>query len=125
MAKMIDRPFPSPPSRDTPIGVQRKRTKGSKLPPNTVCVDRSTPWGNEFGWQLRGKLWAFTQHRRWIFFKAQAGFRERIKRELRGKNLACYCRLDEPCHRNTLLEIANTQDFCQANRDRRIGQKKR
>ena len=89
-----------------PVGVH-KRSKGFKLPYRTVCVDRSTPWGNKFGWELRGKEWAVRQHRRWLHFKAQAGLRERIRRELRGKKLACWCRLDEPCHRNTLLEIAN------------------
>lgn len=26
--------------------VQRKRTKGFKLPPNTKCVNRGTKWGN-------------------------------------------------------------------------------
>jgi hypothetical protein len=27
--------------------------------------------------------------------------------ELRGKNLACFCRLDQPCHADVLLELAN------------------
>jgi len=27
--------------------------------------------------------------------------------ELRGKNLACWCRLDQPCHADVLLELAN------------------
>lgn len=27
--------------------------------------------------------------------------------ELRGKNLACWCALDEPCHADVLLELAN------------------
>ena len=27
--------------------------------------------------------------------------------ELRGKDLACYCPLDEPCHADVLLELAN------------------
>lgn len=27
--------------------------------------------------------------------------------ELRGKNLACFCPLDQPCHADVLLEIAN------------------
>jgi len=27
---------------------------------------------------------------------------------LRGRDLACWCRLDEPCHADVLLEIANT-----------------
>lgn len=32
---------------------------------------------------------------------------ERIKAELRGRNLACWCRLDLACHADVLLEIAN------------------
>ena len=30
-----------------------------------------------------------------------------IKSELGGKNLACWCALDEPCHVNNLLRLAN------------------
>jgi hypothetical protein len=26
---------------------------------------------------------------------------------LRGRNLACWCRLDQPCHADVLLELAN------------------
>jgi hypothetical protein len=26
---------------------------------------------------------------------------------LRGKNLVCWCRLDQPCHADVLLELAN------------------
>ena len=29
--------------------------------------------------------------------------------ELRGKDLACWCPLDQPCHADVLLEIANRQ----------------
>ena len=29
------------------------------------------------------------------------------RRELRGKDLACYCEADLPCHADTLLRIAN------------------
>ena len=32
---------------------------------------------------------------------------EEIRRELRGKNLACWCPLDQPCHADVLLRIAN------------------
>ena len=28
-------------------------------------------------------------------------------KELRDKNLACYCALDSPCHADVLLELAN------------------
>jgi hypothetical protein len=36
-----------------------------------------------------------------------------IARELRGKNLACWCALDAPCHADVLLEIAN-RPICEA-----------
>jgi len=29
------------------------------------------------------------------------------KRELRGRDVACYCPLDEPCHADVLLRVAN------------------
>ncbi len=32
---------------------------------------------------------------------------EQVRRELRSKNLACWCPLDQPCHADVLLEIAN------------------
>ncbi len=42
----------------------------------------------------------------------QPGFWSNAKRrlpELRGKNLACWCGLDQPCHADVLLELANDQ----------------
>jgi len=32
---------------------------------------------------------------------------EDVRRELRGKNLACWCKPGAPCHADVLLEIAN------------------
>ncbi|MES1173294.1 MAG: DUF72 domain-containing protein [Myxococcales bacterium] len=32
---------------------------------------------------------------------------EQVRQELRGKNLACWCPLDQPCHADVLLEVAN------------------
>jgi hypothetical protein len=37
----------------------------------------------------------------------QAGLREAARRELQGKNLACWCSLDGPCHADELMAIAN------------------
>ena len=33
-----------------------------------------------------------------------------IRQELGGKNLACWCPLDQPCHADVLLELANGAD---------------
>lgn len=30
-----------------------------------------------------------------------------VRRELRGKDLVCWCPLDQPCHADVLLELAN------------------
>jgi hypothetical protein len=34
---------------------------------------------------------------------------ELVRRELRGRDLACWCRPEEPCHADVLLEIANRE----------------
>jgi hypothetical protein len=33
---------------------------------------------------------------------------------LRGKNLACFCALDSPCHGDVLLGLANRPIKCEA-----------
>jgi hypothetical protein len=35
--------------------------------------------------------------------------KEHIRSELRGKNLACWCAPDAPCHADVLLELANKE----------------
>ena len=32
-----------------------------------------------------------------------------VRRELRGRDLGCYCATDSPCHADTLLEVANAE----------------
>lgn len=145
-----------------PVRVQRKRTKGWRMPPNTVYVGRPGKWGNPFvgyGWQAsfravlllgergdRGgiqraavklyRLWLTGRWRRVTVDRRNAFEREittvraparptrrEIVRELRGKNLACWCGLCprhkdgkpfdvecqdcEPCHSDPLGQLAN------------------
>jgi hypothetical protein len=45
-------------------------------------------------------------YRDWIKQPPQAQLQEQLS-ELRGKNLACWCHLDHPCHADVLLEMAN------------------
>ncbi|MGX5657620.1 DUF4326 domain-containing protein [Geodermatophilus nigrescens] len=42
-------------------------------------------------------------YRRW----AGEAHREQARRLLRGRSLACWCPVDEPCHADVLLEMAN------------------
>ena len=42
------------------------------------------------------------------YWMARTGLRGGLNiEELRGKNLACWCKLDAPCHADVLLELAN------------------
>lgn len=96
-----------------PIRVQRKRTKGWKMPENTVYVGRPGRWGNPFipdkAFHWRTHQWAVECYREHL--GAASGYKipgeEMVRKFLRGKNLACFCRLDVPCHADVLLEIAN------------------
>ena len=100
-----------------PVRIQRKREKGWKLPENSVCVDRSTRWGNPFKvWDLIDSLEGKTLDAKGaVFLFEQAiitaspvlGFRKEELWKLRGKNLACFCPTNSPCHADVLLELAN------------------
>ena len=103
----------------TPVRVQLSRKKGWKMPPNTVKVDRSTPWGNPFIVGKAGGVYTakvLDRRHAWQIFKSVAFDNEKLvaaaKEKLRGKNLACWCPLPEAyehdeCHAAVLLEIAN------------------
>lgn len=90
------------------------------MPRNTVSVTRPGRWGNP---RRVGMYVGYTaadavaDFRRWLrrdpavrsyenVYGKPPTTRE-IKAALRGKNLACFCRVGEPCHGDVLLEIAN------------------
>jgi len=86
------------------------------MPPNTVYVGRPTKWGNPWmiGQQVgpatppMSREEAVENYRKWVLANRQGPERYRLPLEqLRGKNLACFCPLDQPCHADVLLEIAN------------------
>jgi hypothetical protein len=103
----------------TPHRVQRKRSKGWKMPANTVSVCRPGKWGNPFSIgkpadnvpvPFRGRIAhdageAVELYRSML---AQYGLPSDCDlSELRGKNLACWCRIGAPCHADVLLDLAN------------------
>jgi hypothetical protein len=90
-----------------PVRVQLSRKKGWRMPPGTVKVDRTTPFGNPFPIDA-GREKSVQAFREW-FVSTDEGrmLARRARAELRGKNLACWCPLDGPCHADTLLAAAN------------------
>ena len=94
-----------------PKRIQRKRTKGWRMPPGAVYVGHPTKWGNPFAVGGDGTAQACVDLYRWFRFSHSIDFKlnvPEVKAELRGKDLACWCPLDQPCHADVLLEIANS-----------------
>ncbi len=98
--------------RPVPKRIQRKRTKGWRMPANTVYVGRPTPWGNPYDFAEGGREEAVRLFRQHVADRPT--FQEAIRGALRGRNLACWCPLVDgdgsrtPCHGDVLLEIANS-----------------
>lgn len=103
-----------------PQRIQLRRTKGWRMPENTLKVDRSTKWGNPFIVGKPGGVYtAKVMNRRhaWQLYASIAddfpALVAAARSELRGKNLACWCPLptepyeDDCCHAAVLLRIAN------------------
>ncbi len=117
--------------------MQLKRTRGWRMPPNTIKVDRTTGYGNPFP-IAKGKstsagktsdIWSIgtwegpamwfrdtkaealsvsvAAYREWLHQPAQKKLRDRAMVELHGKNLACWCKAGEPCHADVLLELVD------------------
>lgn len=110
---------------EPPKRIQLSRKKGFKLPANTTVVSRPSRWGNPFA--IGQPIFAFVgtaiilleknpdrasvvaHYQRLLEFHLVAN--PQIVRAslqaLRGRNLACWCPLDQPCHADFLLKLAN------------------
>lgn len=117
-----------------PKRIQRQRTKGWRMPEGAVYVGRPTKWGNPFrvvrtrngSWDVLagGSLWVHTTGRSVAVERAVELFAlhigpmgnyeydpatlNELRSTLAGRDLACWCPLDQPCHADVLLELANT-----------------
>jgi hypothetical protein len=85
-----------------PIRIQRRRVKGWRMPENTIYVGRGTRWGNPFTIANSGNI-----HPCLRFAVEVAPLLDVTP--LRGKNLCCWCRPEDPCHADTLLSLANEE----------------
>lgn len=89
-----------------PTRFQRSRRKGAHLPGHVVVVTRPTKWGNPYPLSL-GRAEVVRRFRDDLLAGRLDVTVDDVRRELRGHDLACYCPLDEPCHADVLLEVAN------------------
>lgn len=82
--------------------IQRKRSKGWRMPPNTVYVGRPSKFGNPYPLSRYGLEDALQKYKTWVKWKLEDN--PHFLDELHGKDLACWCPLDKPCHADILIE---------------------
>lgn len=108
--------------------IQRKRTKGWRMPEGAVYVGRPTKFGNPYtvqpightewivcewgemiGGKTRSRATALVQCLDWYhkWAQLQIAIEPKWLEPLRGKDLACFCPLDQPCHADILLALSN------------------
>ncbi|WP_406646952.1 DUF4326 domain-containing protein [Aliisedimentitalea scapharcae] len=104
-----------------PKRIQRKRTKDWRMPKGAVSVCRPGKWGNPFAigkyvCDTKGQIAIETPAQAVAAFEDMLAIDPRnfpalseIIEHLRGKDLACWCPLDQPCHADVLLKIANPE----------------
>jgi len=95
-----------------PIRFLRKRSRGWRLPSDAVYVGRPTRWDNPYkvgepnpdkpGSELTAKDAVFLYE---SYVCNDPDFQLLIINYLRGKDLACWCKLDQPCHADILLRV--------------------
>lgn len=99
------------------------------MPAGAIYVGRPTEWGNPFEQRMRlcvtverpaervspRRIWivspeiAVAMFRAWALTQIQFHRATGWIEKLRGKDLACWCPLNQPCHADVLLELANSQ----------------
>lgn len=87
-----------------PQRIQLRRTKGWRKPAGAIVVSRPSKWGNPFSVSEYGRAEAIRLYREQL---AKMADLPKLLEPLTGHDLACWCPLDQPCHADILLELAN------------------
>jgi len=74
-----------------------------KKNPNAVYVGRPTKWGNPFTVKEYGLTMCLDRYTIWLTQKLfqDPSFLDPLK----GKDLVCFCPLDQPCHADIITEF--------------------
>lgn len=98
-----------------------RKTPWRHLHLDAVIVARPGPWGNPHDWRTLGNDEAVRRYRRDLLAgqlvtkdikgrdRAPVGA-EDARRELAGRDVACWCGPDEVCHGDALLDIVNPKE---------------
>jgi hypothetical protein len=72
-----------------------------------LVVARPSRWGNPFRIGVDGDRTECVAMSRSALLKRELAFSvDDVRTQLAGRDLACWCRLEDPCHADVLLDIA-------------------
>lgn len=83
--------------------IQYKRAK--PLPPDAIYVGRPSRWGNPYQVKKYGRDEALRLYN--IHLTAKIQNEPDFLTPLAGRDLACWCKLDEACHADILMRLCN------------------
>lgn len=91
-----------------PERIQRSRAKGWRTPKGAVYVGRPSAYGNPFVPDRHLSVEQAVKHYRDNLLAPENADRlARFARALAGRDLMCWCPLDQPCHADVLLDLCN------------------
>ena len=85
-----------------PKRIQRKRTKGWRMPANTVYVGRPGKWGNPYKTHWNGVQLITPEEAVELYAERTAPTVD--FEPVRGKNVCCWCAPGDPCHGDVILK---------------------
>lgn len=117
-----------------PMRLKRERRAGWRMPPNAVYVGRPSKWGNlkpekvAGKWVLVGPTGVYANrelkhYKKWDTREEAVAFsldnyREWAEGQLRdfyepliGHNLMCWCKYDQPCHADILIDVIQNRGY--------------
>lgn len=95
----------------TPVRFQLSRRAGYRMPPGGAAVTRASRWGNPHKVAEVGRAEAVRLFENDLLVGRLRISVADVRDHLAGRPLGCTCRLDEECHADVLLRIANAEDL--------------
>ena len=97
--------------RRRPQRIRLRRQRDWRKPAGAIVVARPSKWGNPFViGPERSRADAVAAYERALVRGELDISIEDVRRELPGRDLACWCPEHEPCHADVLLRVANDDE---------------
>lgn len=82
-----------------------------------ILVDRNSKWGNPFSHKVKSRAKYIVKtrkesidcHREWLT-SGEGKYLLEDLHELKGKKIACWCKINQSCHSDIIIKLVNNLD---------------